>query len=293
MKSQCVFLSAVVLAVVDARAPPPAWAFLDRYPQHYAAVRAAAPITIDGDVSDGQWAEAEWSDGSFGDIKQWLQDTPLNTVTEGYECKIKFMWDDDYLYVAAMLNEPMVTATTGTGSGKPSTHNVAPAPYEYDNDFEVFVDPSRSTQFYKEYEMHAGNSTYDVLWGVPDRGQGLQCGGKFTPPCQNTSFNKGQTWTMAGPAGGLKTATRATEGEVGEFRPGGGWVVEIAFPIHGFDAVSLLSSSTDELAHGSQPQDLLSNVCSIHRMPHAIFLPSSVSTFHAFSRGRGCLTAGS
>jgi|EP01046_Picozoa_sp_COSAG06_P059362 hypothetical protein len=33
-----------------------------------------------------------------------------------------------------------------------------------DNDFEVFLDPSGSTQYYLEYEMNALNATYDIKW---------------------------------------------------------------------------------------------------------------------------------
>lgn len=58
-----------------------------------------------------------------------------------------------------------------------------------DNDFEVFIDVSGTTEYYKvlfqtiidlntlnitqEFEMNAINATYDVLWGVPD-GAGLR-----------------------------------------------------------------------------------------------------------------------
>jgi hypothetical protein len=97
---------------------------------------------------------------------------------------------------------------------------------------QVFVDSSRTTQFYKEFEISARNSTYDVLWGVPD-GSNLQCGGAYYPPCQNSTFNAGQTWTLAG-TGGLKTGTYSSSGF--KYSNDGYWTVEIAFPIHGFDA---------------------------------------------------------
>ena len=35
-----------------------------------------------------------------------------------------------------------------------------------------------STQYYKEFEMNALNATYDVLWGVPDGVDYLQCNGR-------------------------------------------------------------------------------------------------------------------
>ena len=114
-------------------------------------------------------------------------------------------WDASYLYVGAELFEPFVFANL-TG------HNEV-APY-HDNDFEFFVDPAGSTEFYKEYEMSAKNATYDVLWGVPD-GWGLHCdsgGGRVLPTCVNTSFpGYAGSWTMADGRGGAagETTTRA------------------------------------------------------------------------------------
>ena len=100
-----------------------------------------------------------------------------------------------------------------------------------DADFEVFIDVSGSTQYYKvsdtrcsylppishhpptpqEFEMNANNATYDVMWGVPD-GAGLNCSRagqhSYLPTCVNTSFpGYAGSWTMAGTAGGLRTST--------------------------------------------------------------------------------------
>ena len=139
-------------------------------------------------------------------------------------------WDAAYLYVGAELFEPFVFANL-TG------HNEV-APY-HDNDFEFFVDPAGSTEYYKEYEMSAANATYDVLWGVPD-GWGLHCddgGGGVLPTCVNTSFpGYAGSWTMAdgrgGAAGGLRAATDTPVwGQYVE--PNASWSLEIAFPLRG------------------------------------------------------------
>ena len=47
-------------------------------------------------------------------------------------------------------------------------HN-AHAPYSPDNDFEVFIDVSGTTQYYVEFEMSLQNATYDIKWGKPDQ----------------------------------------------------------------------------------------------------------------------------
>jgi len=46
--------------------------------------------------------------------------------------------------------------------GNITGHNIQ-APY-HDNDFEVFVDVSGTTEYYKEFEMNVLNATYDVNW---------------------------------------------------------------------------------------------------------------------------------
>lgn len=63
-------------------------------------------------------------------------------------------WDADYLYIGAQVLEPFIYADYSHG------HNTV-APY-HDNDFEVFIDVSGTTQYYKEFEMNAINATYDV-----------------------------------------------------------------------------------------------------------------------------------
>lgn len=84
--------------------------------------------------------------------------------------------------------------------------------------------------------MSPSNHTYDVLWGVPDRA-GLQCGSPehLVPPCQNSTYNHGQRWSMTGEGAGLKTAAKPTSTRVFNASKGG-WVAEIAFPIPGYDS---------------------------------------------------------
>ena len=93
------------------------------------------------------------------------------------------------------------------------------APYSPDNDFEIFIDVSGTTQYYMEYEMSAQNATYDIKWGKPD-GTSLACDNSgeswpALPTCVNTSFRGyAGNWTMAtklhpGPmAGQLSNTTK-------------------------------------------------------------------------------------
>ena len=98
------------------------------------------------------------------------------------QASVAVLYDSKYLYVGATLKEPFTFANI------PSSHNGDRVPYR-DNDFEFFVDPSGSTEFYKEFEMNALNATYDVNWGVPD-GAGLLCSknASFLPICMYLSI---------------------------------------------------------------------------------------------------------
>ena len=55
-----------------------------------------------------------------------------------------YLYDDNFLYIGAKIFEPFQY-------GKITGHNIQ-APY-HDNDFEVFIDVSGTTEYYKEFEM--------------------------------------------------------------------------------------------------------------------------------------------
>jgi hypothetical protein len=63
------------------------------------------------------------------------------------------LWDDEYLYVAAWLEEPHVWGTL--------------TEYDqivfYDNDFEIFIDPNGDTEEYYEIEINALGTIFDLF----------------------------------------------------------------------------------------------------------------------------------
>jgi hypothetical protein len=169
------------------------WRMLDAYPPHYVAKKLAPleSIAIDGKLDDLAWESAEWT-SAMVDITRH-ENQQLNAVPSDVNARVKVRWDDDYLYIGAKLSEPFVT-------GKLFQHNHVP-PY-HDNDFEVFIDPSGTTQYYMEFEMNVLNSTYDIKWGKPDCGPDKcdQSGDSWPalPTCVNTSFSGyGGNWSMA------------------------------------------------------------------------------------------------
>jgi hypothetical protein len=96
------------------------------------------------------------------------------------------LWDAEYLYVAADLEEPHVWATL-------KEHDSV---IFQDNDFEVFIDPDGDNHEYYELEINALNSEWDLRlvkpyrdggpalnsWEVPGLKSGVQVRGTLNDP---------------------------------------------------------------------------------------------------------------
>src|SRR3954454_5155970 len=89
-------------------------------PQHYTCYRADRPIRIDGRLDDAAWRNAAWS-GWFVDIQGAKKPRPR------FRTRMRMLWEDEYLYVAAALEEPHVWGTL-------TEHDSV---IFHDNDFEV------------------------------------------------------------------------------------------------------------------------------------------------------------
>jgi hypothetical protein len=250
--------------------------FLNAYPRHHVTQRLGRdepPPSIDGRLDDAAWAAARWTSQRFVDITEYV-DLDLNFVADGLQSRAKFRWDASFLYVGAELRTPFVFARAG-----PSHNRVAPY---HDNDFELFLDPSGSTQGYVEFEVSVRNATYDVLWGVPD-GDSRQCDGgrgpAYLPTCVNTSFPGYRgSWTMLNTqragrvGGGLSVATQYDPEQYGRFAsPAATWTVEMALPLrsgagHGglLDGVLAASMSEHDPAASAQVYWLLNLARAVH-----------------------------
>lgn len=118
----------------------------DAPPRGYVCVRATAPPVIDGKLDDLAWASAPWTD-DFQDIEGDRKPRPR------FRTRAKMLWDDEFFYVAAELEEPHVWATL-------TQHD---AVIFHDNDFEIFIDPDGDNQEYYEIEINALNTEWDLL----------------------------------------------------------------------------------------------------------------------------------
>jgi hypothetical protein len=176
----------------DTQNPEPRQFVVD-FPKHYLCYRATSPITIDGRLDDAAWQDAPWTD-DFVDIEGDAKPRPR------FRTRAKMLWDDDYLYIGAEMEEPNVWATL-------TEHDSV---IFHDNDFEVFIDPDGDNHNYYEIELNAFGTEWDLLLIKPYRDGG--------PPLNS--------WEIPG----LKLATHV-DGVINDPIAGSrGWSVELAIP---------------------------------------------------------------
>jgi hypothetical protein len=122
-------------------------------PKHYIVTKNDREIVIDGIASESAWRRAEFSD-LFIDIQ--------GVKVPKYDTKMKMLWDEDYLYVFAYMEEPHVW-----GDLKERDSVIF-----YNNDFEVFLSPGGTTRNYGEIEINALGTVWDLLLDKPYRDHG-------------------------------------------------------------------------------------------------------------------------
>lgn len=119
-------------------------------PKGYVCYRADKPVNVDGKLDDEVWQAAPWTD-DFLDIEGDAKPRPR------FRTRAKMLWDAEYFYVAALLEEPHVWGTL-------TRHD---AVIFQDNDFEIFIDPNGDNHQYYEFEVNALNSGWDLFLPRP------------------------------------------------------------------------------------------------------------------------------
>uniref|UniRef100_A0A7S0FKB5 Carbohydrate-binding domain-containing protein n=1 Tax=Pyrodinium bahamense TaxID=73915 RepID=A0A7S0FKB5_9DINO len=173
-------------------------------PRQYICYKTAGltPESLDGDLTKDVWREVAWTE-DFVDIS--------TATTPRFRTRAKMRWDDAYLYVGAEMEEPQVWGTLTQDD----------TVIFKDNDFEVFVDPSATNHFYKEFEMNALNARWSLCLNKP-YGDG---GGE-----NSTRVLKERGWTMLPRT---KIAVKVIpRGAINDpSRPSKAWTVEVALPL--------------------------------------------------------------
>ncbi len=148
---------------------------------------------LDGRLDKAPWTDAQWTD-DFVDIEGDKKPKPR------FRTRAKMMWNDEYLFVGATLDEPHVWGTLTERD----------CVIFQDNDFEVFIDPNGDNHLYAEFEMNALNTVWDLLLVKPYRDGGPAITG----------------WDIHG----LKSAVHV-DGTINDPSvEDKGWSLEIAFP---------------------------------------------------------------
>ena len=162
-------------------------------PPVYDCHRVAGKIRIDGRIGDKEWAGAvPCSD--FRDIRGAGYAAPKYLTT------MRMLWDDDNLYISAVLEEPDVKAQV----------KVRDDIVYHDNDFEIFLNPYGDSVLYYEYETNALGTVMDLLMDKP--------------------YSQGGTYIMTWDFPGLKSAVKV-QGTLNRSNDTDkGWSVEIMIP---------------------------------------------------------------
>jgi len=117
-------------------------------PKHYIITKSSEHIFIDGKADEAVWQSAVFSD-YFVDIE--------GVEKPEYDTRFKMLWDEKYLYLYVEMEEPHIWANLKQRD----------TVIFFNNDFEVFIDPSGTTKNYAEIEINALGTVWDLLMDRP------------------------------------------------------------------------------------------------------------------------------
>jgi hypothetical protein len=164
----------------------------------YKARMAKRPIKVDGKLNEHDWKQAVLI-SDFEDIEGASKPKPAFSTT------VKMMWDSQYLYIGAVLEEPHLWGTL-------KKHDDI---IYRDHDFEVFIDPMGDGEQYFEIEINVLGTIMDLFMNKP--------------------YKKGGTFDMGWNTNGMlsKIIANGTINDNSDIDSG--WTVEMAIP---FKAIS-------------------------------------------------------
>ena len=166
-------------------------------PKSYTLYHTASPLKIDGILNEKSWQETPWTD-YFIDIEGEQKPAPA------YKTRVKMIWDDKFLYIAAQMEEPHIWANK-----RPEKDIIFK-----DNVFKIFIDPDNNMNDDFEIQINPQNNMLFLVMNKPYRD-----GGKPVSGWEPIGYQSGVTikGTMNNPAD--------TDKE---------WTAEIALPLAAF-----------------------------------------------------------
>ncbi|MBL4605211.1 MAG: carbohydrate-binding family 9-like protein [Flavobacteriaceae bacterium] len=164
-------------------------------PKTYVVYSTTEPLIIDGKADESDWENAKFTE-SFIDIEGIK--TPNQTT------KVKMLWDPEFLYVYAKLEEKHIWGDITKRD----------AVIFYNNDFEVFISPSNDTHNYGEIEINTLGTIWDLVLNKP-----YNVGGK-----PKNQWNLNDLKSAVSIKGTLNNSK-----DIDEF-----WSIEMAIPLKAF-----------------------------------------------------------
>ena len=154
-------------------------------PRSYVCYRTDGALKIDGKLDETSWQKAK-------DTEEFEDISGKGFATPKYKTTAKMLWDDDYLYVGAILEEPNLVANLTQRD----------TIIYYDNDFEVFIDPDNDGHNSYEIEVNARNVIFDLVldkpyrvggdfflqWDCPGLKSAIHCEGTLNNPKDTDKF---------------------------------------------------------------------------------------------------------
>jgi hypothetical protein len=164
----------------------------------YTSRMAKRPIKVDGNLNEYDWKQAVLI-SDFEDIEGAAKPKPT------YSTSVKMMWDSQYLYIGAVLEEPHLWGTL-------KKHDDI---IYRDHDFEVFIDPMGDGEQYFEIEINVLGTIMDLFMNKP--------------------YKKGGTFDMGWNTTGIQSKIIANGTINDNTDIDSGWTLEMAIP---FTAIS-------------------------------------------------------
>ena len=164
----------------------------------YTARMAKRPIKVDGKLNEHDWKQAVVI-SDFEDIEGAAKPKPT------FSTEVKMMWDSQYLYIGAVLEEPHLWGTL---------KKYDDIIYR-DHDFEVFIDPMGDGEQYFEIEINVLGTIMDLFMNKP--------------------YKKGGTFDMGWNTAGIQSKIIANGTINDNSDIDSGWTLEMAIP---FTAIS-------------------------------------------------------
>ena len=183
----------------------------DLYPRVYVVPKISTPLLdqLDGDLTKEVWNKIPFSD-VFDDIRGADDAPPDERPNHHCRTRFKAAWDETHLYIGAILESDFETQAHFTERNSPI--------FQKDSDFEVFVDPLGSCHNYKELEVNAINTIWNLMLDKPYDDGGVEHSGRIAEIGEKLYY---EVWHQ-------KTATQLLHGRLNDPNHPATWSIEVA-----------------------------------------------------------------